>query len=330
MADHAAEDDSGDSIFIYTGGRVPQHLRKTITHARIDTSIQEIDAAAFMNCRKLTHIEMHTQVRKIAKRAFLRCSSLRSIKLPGVKTIDVEAFKLCDDLMDVEFGKDLEVIGKLAFYMCGSLRRLTVPAVSTIGLCAFSKCDQLREMTLMMMPGEEELVTIQGRAFADCPSLRRIAIPLKQDMLVSTVFDDCDGLEKVIPVGRIHETISSLHLESWRKEMRREIRRINRALPTLNAEGIQTDGIKQWIGSVIRQMEHFKAEHCTLVREAMTLLELALWKAMLDENEGEIDSREGKAKKAKIDMEAARRERRVMSGADIVIKNVLPFLKLLG
>ncbi len=63
----------------------------------------------------------------------------------------------------------------------------------------------------------------------------------------------------------------------------------------------------------------------------MTVLELALWKAMLDEEEdkAEIDSHERKAKRSKIDTEAVRRERRVMSGADVVIKNVLPFLKLL-
>ena len=259
----------------------------------------------------------------------MRCISLKSIQLPGVRMIDVEAFKLCDDLMDVEFGSELETIGKLAFYMCGSLRRLTVRAVSIIGLCAFSKCDQLKEVTLMMM---SRRVSIQGRAFADCPSLKRIAIPLNDDMLANTAFDDCDGLEKVVPVGRIHETISSLHLESWRKEMRREIKRINRALPTLNTEGIQTDGIQQWIEYVLRKMEHFRAEHSTLVREAMTVLELALWKAVLndDKNEGEIDSsQEGKAKRSKIDTEAVRRERRVMSGADVVIKNVLLFLKLL-
>mmetsp|Transcript_22113 Transcript_22113/g.36142 ORF Transcript_22113/g.36142 Transcript_22113/m.36142 type:complete len:112 (+) Transcript_22113:678-1013(+) len=110
--------------------------------------------------------------------------------------------------------------------------------------------------------------------------------------------------------------------------MKREISRINRALPTLNTEGIQTDGIQQWIESVLSRMEHFKAEHYTLVREAMTLLELAMWKAIIDENGGENYSQRAKAKKVKMDMKAARRERRVTSGADIVVKNVLPFLKL--
>ena len=329
MADHADDDDSNTNISVYTGTRVPQHLRKTITHARIDPSINEIHAGAFTNCSNLQHLEMHERVYKIGKRAFLRCRSLKAIKLLGVRVIEMEAFKLCDDLEDVEFGDELETIGKLAFYQCGSLKRLTLHVVSTIELCAFACCDQLTKVTLP----REGLVAIQGRAFAACPSLRRIAIPLKEDMLAGTVFDDCNGLEKIKPVGGIEKTISSLHLKSWRKEMKREISRINRALPTLNAEGIQTDGINQWIESVLRRMEHFKAEHNSLMREAMTILELAVWKAMIDMNEDEDDSSQRaekakKAKKAKMDMKAMRRERRVTSGADIVVKNVLPFLSL--
>ena len=37
---------------------------------------------------------------------------------------------------------------------------------------------------------------------------------------------------------------------------------------------------------------------------------------------------EGKTKKAKVDAESARRERRLTCGAEIVIKNVLQFLQL--
>ena len=323
MADHADDDESNANIFVYTGTRVPQHLRKTITHARIDASITEIHAGAFTNCTKLHHLEMHERVYKIGKRAFLRCRSLKGVKLLGARVIEMEAFKLCDDLEDVEFGDELETIGKLAFYQCGSLRRLTLHAVSTIELCAFACCDQLTKITLP----QEGLVAVRGRAFAECPSLKRIAIPLKEDMLAGTVFDDCDGLEKIKPVGGIEKTISSLHLKSWRKEMKREVSSINRALPTLNAEGIQTDGIQNWIESVLRRLEHFKAEHYTLIREAMAILDLAVWKTMIDdENEYEDDSQ--RAKKVKMDMKAMRRERRVTSGADIVVKNVFPFLRL--
>lgn len=322
MADQV---DGGDIIFNYTGGQVPQHLRAHITHARIDASVEEIDVRAFMKCRKLRYLEMHRGIKKIGKRAFMRCPSLRGIKLAGVRIIDMEAFYNCINLKSVEFGDELETIGKQAFSHCISLKRLTLHAVSTIELCAFANCDELRSVTLP----EEGLESIKGRAFAECPLLRRIAIPLKDDILDNTAFDDCDALTKVFPVGGIKTTISHLHMASWRKEMKEEINRINRALPTLNVEGIQTDGIQQWIESVLHRIEYFKFEHCTVIKEAITLLELALWKAKLDENEKDnCPKGKGKAKKARIDIEVARHEHRVSSGADIVIKNVLPFLKL--
>ena len=61
------------------------------------------------------------------------------------------------------------------------------------------------------------------------------------------------------------------------------------------------------------------------------LLELALWTAKLDDDEcvGDDESLEAPAKKVKIDAAGrTRNEQRITSGADIVIKNVLPFLAL--
>ena len=56
----------------------------------------------------------------------------------------------------------------------------------------------------------------------------------------------------------------------------------------------------------------------------MTQLELAVWKANLDEEED--DHLEGG--RDRIDTRGRRNERRITSGADIVIRNVLPFLQL--
>jgi hypothetical protein len=75
-------------------------------------------------------------------------------------------------------------------------------------------------------------------------------------------------------------------------------------------------------------MEHYKAEHNTLLKENMTQLELAIWTAKLDEKEEEEEDSNVIAKKSKIEVESVRKERRIMSGASIVIKNVLPFLQL--
>jgi hypothetical protein len=80
---------------------------------------------------------------------------------------------------------------------------------------------------------------------------------------------------------------------------------------------------------VIRRIEHYKSEHYVLLKEFTTLLELALWKAKIDESQDERTlGSDQSAKKPKLDMKAVRQEARVTSGANIVIKNVLPFLKL--
>jgi hypothetical protein len=104
--------------------------------------------------------------------------------------------------------------------------------------------------------------------------------------------------------------------------MNEEILRINQTLPGKPASE-KTATIQQWIRSVINRMEHYKAEHQVLLKEAMTLLELALWKANLDENDVALE-------RARVTRQAkrARKERCITSGAGIIIKNVLPFLEL--
>ena len=109
--------------------------------------------------------------------------------------------------------------------------------------------------------------------------------------------------------------------------MNQEIDRINQVLPDTHTDE-KTETIRLWIRSVLDRMEHYKAEHYALLKVAATLLELALWKAKLDEKESERSRNEKAAKKAKMDVESSRKERRITSGASIVIKNVLPFLQL--
>ncbi len=57
----------------------------------------------------------------------------------------------------------------------------------------------------------------------------------------------------------------------------------------------------------------------------MAQLELAIWKAKLDQKGGDNSAPHVQTNRVKIDEESAREEKRIMSGADIIIKNVLPF-----
>ena len=322
--DHAEDGDQND-VFVYMGGSVPQHLRGTIIHVRVHKSVKIITRDAFINCRNLVSIEMHDGVEIIEEAAFWGCA-FRRIKLTGVRVIGENAFGGCTALEEVEFGDKLETIGEYALNYCTNLRTIKIPKVRSLGNFVFYNCHQLTEVDL-----SKDLERIGHAVFNNCPLLRRIAMPLKGNLLGDNVFIHCDDLSQVGLVGGIHKTIDSLLLESWRNEIKDEIDSINQVLP--NTPHInKTVVTQQWMERVIRRIEHFKWLHWMLLKEFTTLLELALWKVKLDDesqnDERSLEGRDQPAKKAKIDVKAARQEQRITSGANIVIKNVLPFLKL--
>jgi hypothetical protein len=244
--------------------------------------------------------------------------------MQGVIEIEDRAFNSCLALSELEFDK-LEIVGINAFAYCESLMSINLPSIRRVGTVAFQCCAALTDVVF-----GERLERIEGHAFLSCGSLRRIVIPLKDILVIADyAFYHCVNFSRVDTLdGRIHKNISSLHMESWRDEMQGEIDRINQALPDTPAIEKAT-AIQQWIIRVFSRMEHYKSEHQILLKEAMILLELALWKAKLL---NEADERKFNVsvitKKAKIDTEAARKEHRFTCGASIVIKNVLPFLAL--
>ena len=121
-----------------------------------------------------------------------------------------------------------------------------MPSVGAIGRAAFSGCEQLEYAQF-----GAELRYVGVSAFNDCPSLRRITIPLKFDI----TFDDdafkCDNLTTVDLVGAygLQKTISSLHMERWKNEINQEINRINRVLPSLE-DWEKTSEIQEWLERV--------------------------------------------------------------------------------
>eukprot|EP00984_Skeletonema_dohrnii_P013479 scaffold5587_cov74-Skeletonema_dohrnii-CCMP3373.AAC.1 len=324
QANHGNEGGGDRDIFVYRGGRAPQH----VTHVRIDKSVEVIKDDSFNDCVCLVQVDTYDRIRKVGWRAFRGCNRLRSIDLRSVVVICWAAFDGCKNLTNVEFGNKLETIGKWAFDECTSLEHLKLPSIITIRYGAFHSCEALTSIEF-----SERLETIEPCAFHGCDRLQRIAIPLKRDLFPFNPhlqeynqFKRCDQLTTVDLVGGAYnKTVSSLHMETWRTEMKEEINRINQDLPNTPADE-KTVAIKQWVVSVIDKMDHYKAEHHRYVKEAIILLELALWKAKLDEKDE--NSAAGRTKKVKLDAESARKEKRVTCGADTVIRNILPFLQL--
>ena len=321
VEEHA--DDFDGEIFVYRRRGAPRR----VTDARIDKSADEIEDDAFEYCKRLVQVETHDGLRRVGKWAFRYCKSLQWINLKSAVDIGKEAFFWCENLESVEFGDRLETIGHSAFQCCNSLKHLKLPSIITIGHYAFGSCRSLTDVEL-----SERLELIGRSAFWHCKRLLSIAIPLKRDLFEyddefqrHCQFDDCEQLETVDLVGGAHKTVASLHMESWRTEMITEINRINQVLPNTPAASEKGDAIQQWMESLLDKMDRYKAEHCRYVKEGINLLELALWKAKLCQKED--SSVEGSRKKAVVD-ESVRKEKRITCGADIVIKNVLPFLQL--
>ena len=323
--------DGDNDIFVYLGGE--QEVPDGVTHAIIDPSVNIVRRRAFYKRKRLVSVIFHDGVEIIEQEAFWNCLSLRgTIKLLGVRDIRKGAFCYCRALKDVEFGDRLETVGSNAFRYCECLGSIKSLSVRTVQAEAFCYCEALTDVEFGI-----NLETIDVNSFYNCPRLRRIAIPLKDGLFRFddlfhryTQFDNCSNLTMVDIVGAeaIHTTISSLLLDSWRDDMKAKINRINRELPNTNSRVARGNAIQVWVRLVINRMEHYKAEHNRLLKEHMTLLELAVWKAKLDEEEEDSTLKVHATKRAKIDEESAKEEKRITSGADIIIKNVLPFLKL--
>jgi hypothetical protein len=333
LNDNNGGDGGDDDIFVYTGG--DQEVPRDVKRVRIAENVDTILASTFRQCFQLIEVEGHNKMQKIESIAFHRCTRLRRMsKMTCVIEIEADAFNHCLALSELELDK-LEIIGHHAFCYCKSLRSINMPSIRRVGHHAFYGCDALTDVVF----GQDlERFETNSGTFLYCTALRRIAIPLKDNIFLDNdsygiqSFYGCENLSRVDVIGGIHKTISSLHLESWRNEMRNELEAeidtINQTLPNIPAIE-KTKAIKQWITRVLNRMEHYKTEHQTLLKEAMVLLELALWKANLQENEADdaAAAQEG-VRVTRGQRKRARKDRCITSGASIVIKNVLPFLAL--
>ena len=302
---------------------------------RLVVDMQYVPPTAFALHPSIIEAICLDRVEKFGAGAFANCPSLRRVIMPGVKEVERAAFIQCTALESLECDR-LEVIKDYVFAGCESLRSINLPSVRIVEEGTFSM-SALTDVTF-----GNKLESLEEKAFAKCFSLERITIPLKDGIITEdSVFRECFALKHVDLVeGEVHATIASFDSEEWRDDMKREIDSINQILPNANAgyydeeeeewiAGEKAQVIRRWIRSVIDKMNHYKAEHQRLLNEAATLLELAMWKANLDDNNGgrTMSMREG-VRTTRGSVKRARRELCVTSGASIVIKNVLPFLEL--
>ena len=281
-------------------------------------SIKTVPDLAFSERENLLELYIDEGVEKIGYGAFSSCKCLRRIKFPSsLRVIGILAFNFCEKVEDIEFNDGLKVIQEWAFSQCMALKSIIIPSsLRVIGKEAFTGCTSVKE--LAFPPGPRRVGVGYG-SFSDCNSLQRVFTPLNIHLMSTNhrIFNGCTKLVSVELIG-VRELISSLCIEQdKRTQLETVVLRINRVLPTLGDDDKRKmTKLHEWMESINYKIECSKRIHNKMIKEALALIELDLWKIKL--GDGHVATR-NKRKRGQC---------RVNCGADVVIKNVLPFLTL--
>jgi len=301
---------------------------------RLPSTVSDVGERAFHNCCELREVKLNKGLLTIAERAFSGCSSLESIALPStVSDIGKHAFSYCSSLKEVKLKEGLLAIGEGAFQCCSSLESIALPStVSDVGEHAFVFCTSLREVVL-----SEGLKTIGEEAFDGCSSLESFTFPC--------IFTRLD---------HIICSVNKTQIQNMINEVPGVARRGGDLLISFEGMG----GGENWethresLCQICRLITYYES------KEATTIIELALWKAKIEEGRVGIDDRKiccvevsGPVKRARIEGERANSDNceasrfeipgpaidaevddqgrvacRVLCRGDIVMKGVLQFV----
>ena len=167
--------------------------RNTTEHIVINSGITNICAytnetlhenisGAFYNFTALKDVKLPDTLREIKEASFYG-AALTNINLPdGLVVIDNAAFKNCSNLEDLEdIPESLNKIGDSAFQYCSKLKSINLHEGMTIGGRAFNGCESLKELTI---PKNVRFL----RSVYDAQGMSR----------EPATFMACTGLEKIV------------------------------------------------------------------------------------------------------------------------------------
>jgi len=249
----------------------------------------EIGEEAFRFCNSLREVILEDDgisIKTIGFAAFSNCKSLESITLPSTLTkIGDSGFCLCTNLRTVVLNEGLKKIDRYAFQYCSSLQSITIPStVTKIGAYAFEGCERLSEIVILNeMPNDlsfdpllEEYVTpdndIIKQVMIACTSRRKRSLVLNfpglskrlEYIKISRWLDDIN--DKIDAIPQIVRRDSGGFLVSTRDRGNR----------------VDWKPLKQSFDKIYQLILYYE------LKEAASLLELALWKAKIDQVDEEV------------------------------------------
>jgi len=299
---------SNEIEFEYTGKEEREDVPKDVTIVRFISSVIEVGEEMFQDRYQLKEVILNEGLQKIGDRSFFLCSKLEHINLPSTLIgIGNRAFSGCQSLREVVLNKTLQTIGIGAFGGCTSLERITIPSFFTeISERTFHNCHNLETVIL-----NEGIQKIESDAFGSCLSLERITIPHTVTEIGDDTFFNCQSLREV----ELHEGIQTIGTGAFGRCLSLErfsfpnlATRLDITINDGKYEdvevkvdniivrgfGIRRRGSELFISDVAFVQDNWIRTRGIIsridrlityyeVREATTLLELAMWKSKIDQ-----------------------------------------------
>ncbi|KAL7540551.1 hypothetical protein ACHAXR_010894 [Thalassiosira sp. AJA248-18] len=318
----------------------------------IPSTVLRILNYAFSNCTQLEEVELCEGLLEIGEYAFYKCASLSHIKIPStVRRIPDCAFYYCEKLEEVELCEGLVEIGVSAFSFCQSLEEVKLcEGLLEIEADAFHKWGALPILYALWGNAPREIIQYLIESYktrypaldlswgrmmetlgrADVPSyILEYVRDVQYEYFPEEEIDWDDVLEKLAEEERSHFNDASE--ESFKCLIRCSI-----------ANRLNAIGVKQWREDIMFMstalQPRFNRRECLddirtkladyevgyrRLREATTMLELALWKKEINELNNE---KKRQNKKIKLDEAGLRQKCRISCGSDVIIEHVLPYL----
>lgn len=216
--------------FISAGAFFGQSVLEKVT---ILAPIAEIDSCTFANCANLTSVVLPEGILSIGEKAFANCTSLKSIIFPkSLQQIADNAFQNCSSLESVEFKNARTTVAANSFDGCLYQHTVEVDVASTDYSMFSYTADRKGYITITGYRGKDEeiiipgmieghpvtiigkgafqgnqhivsvamsdyITTIQGDAFRDCISLKKLHLSNSISKLVTTTFSGCISLQEL-------------------------------------------------------------------------------------------------------------------------------------
>eukprot|EP00980_Cylindrotheca_fusiformis_P006590 scaffold1389_cov122-Cylindrotheca_fusiformis.AAC.8 len=195
-------DSGGDEpkFFIYTNKTKSADIPKsTLTHLRVDVSVEEIPASEFDGCKELVVAQLPLALETVGESAFRGCSNLKSVQFfRNAASLDTDPNNELDDASIVFPENGNLEIGKGAFRDCSSLRKVIVRSNSTkLNKSAFSGCEGLIAAEL-----PKGIEVISPGLFQSCRSLCTVNVPSSVIVIGDGAFEECESLTSLdLPIG---------------------------------------------------------------------------------------------------------------------------------